>query len=285
MPDFPIIDAHFHVYDPDYLPYGWIARLPPALQAAHHLADYRQAIAGIAVERAVVVEFLVDAGHHVAEAGNAQRLMAEDPLIGAFVAHAPVEKGAAVAADLEALRAIPAVRGIRRILEDGKFEMALEPGFVEGVRRVGRAGFAFEIGVRHWGLTFGLELARRCPEVTFVLDHLATPGIRQGLREPWWTQIRELARLPNTLAKISGVMAGFAAGGWRKADVVPYLAHAMEVFGCERLMFGSDWPMFTGTVTYAEWLDIVETAAAGASLAEKRALFRDTAVRHYQLVG
>jgi L-fuconolactonase len=283
MPDFPIIDAHFHVYDPGHLPYSWIGRLPVALQAAHHLADYRRAIEGIAVERAVLVEFLVDPGHHVAEAGNAQRLMDGDPLIGAFVAHAPVEKGAAVAADLEALVAIPAVRGIRRILEDGKFEMALEPAFIEGVKRVGRVGLAFEIGVRHWGLTFGLELARRCPEVTFVLDHLATPGIRQGLREPWWTQIGELARLPNTLAKLSGVMAGFAAGGWRKADIVPYLVHAIEVFGCDRLMFGSDWPMFTGTLSYAEWLDIVETAAAGASAAEKRSLFRDTAIRHYRL--
>ncbi len=283
MPDFPIIDAHFHVYDPAELPYSWIGRLSPALQAAHGLAAYRWAIDRIAVEQAVFVEFLVDRGHHIAEAVHANRLIDGDRLVGAFVAHAPVEKGAAVAADLETLAAIPAVRGIRRILEDGRFAMALEPGFIEGVRCVGRVGLPFEIGVRHSGLTFGLELARRCPEVTFILDHLATPGIRKGLREPWWTELRELARLPNTRAKISGVMAGFAEGGWRKAEIVPYLAHAIEVFGCDRLMFGSDWPMFTGILTYVEWLDIVETAMAGASDTERRALFRETATRQYRL--
>ena len=136
MPDFAIIDAHFHVYDPQRLPYAWIRRLSSTLQKAHELSDYRRAIEGIAVERAVFVEFLVDRGHHLAEAENAARLIETDPLLGAIVAHAPVEKGAAVAADLEALVSIPAVRGIRRILEDDKFEMALEPDFIEGVRRV-----------------------------------------------------------------------------------------------------------------------------------------------------
>jgi L-fuconolactonase len=283
MPDFPIVDAHFHIYDPNHLPYSWIDRLPVVLQEARDIGDYRRAIEGIAVERAVFVEFLIDPGQHLAEAENAQRLSEADRLIGAFVAHAPVEKGAAVATDLEALVAIPAVRGIRRILEDGKFEMALDPDFIEGVKAVGRSGLSFEIGVRHWGLTFGLELARRCPEVTFVLDHLATPGIRQGLREPWWTQIREFASLPNTLAKMSGVMAGLSAATWKKADVVPYLGHAIECFGCDRLMFGSDWPMFTPILSYADWVDIVETAASGASDAEKRSLFRDTAIHHYRL--
>lgn len=285
MPDFPIVDAHFHIYDPNHLSYSWIHRLPLVLQAAHDIGDYRRAIEGIAVERAVFVEFLIDPGQHFAEAENAQRLIEADRLIGAFVAHAPVEKGAAVAADLEALVAIAAVRGIRRILEDGKFEMALDPDFIEGVRAVGRSGLSFEIGVRHWGLTFGLELARRCPEVTFVLDHLATPGISQGLREPWWTQIREFASLPNTLAKMSGVMAGLSAATWKKANVVPYLGHAIECFGCDRLMFGSDWPMFTPILSYGDWVDIVETAASGASDAEKRSLFRDTAIRHYRLAS
>jgi L-fuconolactonase len=283
VPDFPIIDSHIHVYDPARLSYSWISRLAPPLRKRHDLQDYRASIDGIPVERAVVVEFLIDRGQHVAEAASAQEIAESEPLIGAFVAHAPVEKGDAVAADLEALVAIPAVRGIRRILEDGKLELALEPDFIAGVKTVGRFGLPFEIGVRHWGLTFGLELARRCPDVTFVLDHLATPGIRQGLREPWWTQIRELARLPNTLAKISGVMAGLDATTWAGADVSSYLAHAIECFGGDRLMFGSDWPMFTPILSFAAWVGIVDAVMSGAGDAERQSLFRGTAIRHYRL--
>jgi len=283
MIDFPIVDSHIHVYDPRALPYGWVRNLPERLQAPHAVADFRAAIDAVDVARAVAIEFLVDPGHHVAEATSAERLIAADPLVSAFVAHAPVEKGAGVAEDLDALVALPSVRGIRRILEDGKFEMALEPAFVEGVRTVGRYGLPFEIGVRHSGLSFGLELARRCPEVTFVLNHLATPDIPHGLREPWRTEIGEFARLPNTLAKISGVMAVFGSGAWRKDAVVPHLVHAIEAFGFDRVMFGSDWPMLTTTLTFREWLDIVETAASGADVREKRSLFCETARRHYRL--
>ena len=283
MPDFPIIDSHIHLFDIDRLGYSWTRRLPPAMQRSRSLADFRAASGGIAVERVVFMEFLVDRGQHLDEAAYGQGLANADPQVGAVVAHVPVEKGEAVAADLEVVTALPAVRGIRRIFEDANFSMALEPDFIAGVRTVGRFGLPFEIGVRHWGLVFALELARRCPEVTFVLDHLATPGIKHGLREPWWTQIREFGRLPNVIAKISGVMAGVDPKKWAVEDIVPYLTHALECFGFERAMFGSDWPMCEMWVPYAQWLEIVERTVAGASPAEKRALYRDTAIRHYRL--
>ena len=162
---------------------------------------------------------------------------------------------------LMALVAIPAVRGIRRILEDGKFETVLEPGFVEGVRRVGRAGLPFEIGVRHWGLTFGLELARRCPDVTFVLDHIGKPGIKHGLREPWWSQIRELAKLPNVVCKVSGVITEADHGAWTKEQVKPYVAHTIECFGFDRVMYGSDWTVSELTHPYPTWVDILDEVA------------------------
>src|SRR5690349_10769242 len=101
MPDFPIIDAHFHIYDPAALPYSWIGRLPPALRRPFTLDDYRTAIVGTAVECAIFVEFLVDPGNHVREARQIARLVGSDTLLGGIVAHAPVEKGAAVADDLD----------------------------------------------------------------------------------------------------------------------------------------------------------------------------------------
>jgi len=65
--------------------------------------------------------------------------------------------------DLDRLTTIPAVRGIRRILAEGKLEMMLAPAFVEGINTVGRYGLPFEIGVDHGGLTFGLEAGAALP--------------------------------------------------------------------------------------------------------------------------
>jgi L-fuconolactonase len=276
MPDFPIIDSHIHLYDPERLSYGWIRTLPASLQQAHGTVEFRAAVGTIAVERVVVVEFLVDVGLHLVEAQAGEDLAAADPLVSTIVAHVPVERGAAVEADLDALAALRHVRGVRRIL-DGQHDRVLEPDFIAGIQTVGRYGLPFEFGVSHRGLVFALELARRCPDTQFILDHLATPAIRYGLWEPWASQIAELARLPNVAAKISGVLAGVDAKNWRPSQVVPYLTHAVERFGFDRVMFGSDWPMLALTTTYADWLDVVETAIAGASPFEQRNLYRDTA--------
>lgn len=229
-----------------------------------------------------MIEFLVDPGFHLEEARAAEELAAAEPLLGAIVAHVPVENGAAVAADLDALAALPHVRAIRRIL-DGQYDRVLEPQFIAGVQTVGKYGLPFEFGVSHYGLVFALELARRCPDTQFVLDHLATPAIRYDLWEPWASQISALAALPNVVAKISGVLAGLDPTNWHAGQVVPYLTHAIDCFGFDRVLFGSDWPMLTQIASYAEWLAIVETTTAGASESERRKLFRETAARLYRL--
>jgi len=282
MPPFPIVDSHVHFYDPARLSYGWAKRLPEALQKAHGPAAFRAATGPVAVEKVAVVEFLVDPGLHIQEAQVGEELARANPLVGAIVANVPVERGSAIEPDLEKLAVMPHVRSIRRIL-DGQYDQVLEPPFVAGVQAVGRHGLPFEFGVSHYGLVFAIELARRCPDTQFILDHLATPGIRYGLWEPWASQIAELARLPNVVAKISGVLAGVDPQRWDAAQVVPYLDHAIDCFGFDRLMFGSDWPMLTLTASYADWLDVVETTIAGASALEQRKLFRDTAVRVYRL--
>ena len=202
MPEFPIVDAHVHLYDLDRLSYGWLSGVP-RINRSHGIADFDAARGPVAVERLVFAEVAVDPGLHLAEAEFAQGLADGDARLAGIVAHAPLEKGAAVEADLAALAALPAVRGIRRLIEterDPSFVLA--PDFLAALQLLPRFGFTFDICVKHWAMVYAIELARRCPEVTFVLDHIGKPDIRHGLRAPWWTQIAELAALPNVLCKI-----------------------------------------------------------------------------------
>jgi hypothetical protein len=69
----------------------------------------------------------------------------------------------------------------------------LEPGFIEAVKMLPRFGFSFDICVKHFAMTYAIELARRCPDTQFILDHIGKPDIKNGLKDPWWSQIRELA--------------------------------------------------------------------------------------------
>lgn len=285
MPEFPIIDSHVHLYDIARLRYPWLDGLP-RLNRTSLPADFDAARGDVQVDRIVFAEVAVAPGQHIAEAAFVQELADADPRLCAMVAHAPVEKGAAVEDDLAALARFPTLRGIRRLIETERDPgICLEPGFIEGVQRVGRHGLSFDICVKHWALTYALALVRRCPEVPFVLDHIGKPDIRHGLREPWRTQIAELAHLPNVVVKLSGVVTEADHAHWREADLAPYVTHVIECFGFDRVMYGSDWTVAELTHRYPDWVAILDRIVAGASEQERRALYRGTAQRVYRLAA
>jgi L-fuconolactonase len=256
----------------------------PKINRTYLLQDFDAARGPVQVDRIVFAEVAVDPGLHLQEAAFVQEMADKDKRLAAMIAHAPVEKGAAIEDDLAALAKFPTLRGIRRLIEtDHDPGICLEPGFLEGVRRVGRHGLTFDACVKHWGMVFAIELARRCPEVQFVLDHIGKPGIRHGLREPWWSQMRELARLPNVVVKISGVITEADHAAWKPADVKPYVVHTLDCFGFDRCMFGSDWTVSEQTHRYPDWVRILDEVTADATAEERGKLFRETAARIYRV--
>jgi L-fuconolactonase len=132
-------------------------------------------------------------------------------------------------------------------------------------------------------LVYGIELAKRCPEVSFILDHIAKPDIKNRLMEPWRGGIRELARLPNVVCKVSGVITEANHAHWTKDELKPYLATVIEAFGFDRLMFGSDWTVSRLTHPYPVFVEILDEVLAGATEAERRKFYCETAIRAYRL--
>jgi L-fuconolactonase len=282
MPDFPIVDAHVHLYDPGVIRYGWM-RGRPVLDRPQGPAELDEARGTVEVDAIVWIEVGADPGQHHAEAQWVADLAGRDPRIRCLVAHAPLERGAAVAADLERLLELRPLKGIRRLLQgepDAAF--CLRPAFVEGVRLLARHDLSFDVCVYHHQLPGALELVRRCPEVRFILDHGGKPAIRDDLIDPWRAHITALAALPNVWCKISGLITE-AGTGWTRDQLQPYLAHLLERFGFERAMFGSDWPVAEETHRYADWVAIVEGACAGCSTDEVTRLFRANALAFYRL--
>ena len=283
MPSFPIVDSHVHLYDPSHLRYSWLKRLPK-IDRRYDLADLDRFRDGVEIDKIVFAEVWVDPGLHLEEAAWVQSLADKDSRLVGMVAHAPLEKGPAVEANLEKLKGFSITRGVRRLIEiemDPGF--CLEPAFIEAVKLLPRYGLTFDICVKHSALVFGLELARRCPEVEFVLDHIGKPGIRHGLSEPWKSQIRELSRLPNVTVKVSGVITEADHQRWEKEEVRPYVEHVLDCFGFDRCMYGSDWTVSELTHAYPNWVAILDEITQSASEDEKRAFWRETAIRTYRL--
>ena len=285
MPKFAIVDSHVHFWDPALVPLPWLAGAP-ALARPALPGDLAAAAGPVAIDHLVFVEADVAPGRHLDEARWVTGLARAEPRLGAIVAHAPLERGAAVEPDLEALAAMPLVRGVRRLLQDEADEaFCLRPGFVEGVRLLARYGLHGEICVYHRQLGAVLELARRCPETRLVLDHSGKPGIKDGSWEPWATQIKALAGLPNTVCKLSGLVTEADHAAWTPAQLRPYIEHVVAGFGFDRLMFGSDWPVLGLAASYQRWVATLDAALAGAGEAELRRFYRDNALDYYRLAA
>ncbi len=283
MPDFPIIDSHVHLYDIEKLNYSWMPNVP-SLNHTSLISDFDQARGKVAVDGIVFVEVDIDPGLHIEEAEFVAGLAKSDSRLAGIVAHAPLEKGAAVAEDLEKLKQIKGVTGVRRLIQgEADPSMCIAPAFVEGVNLLPRFGMSFDICIRHYQLAYAIELVKKCPDVSFILDHIAKPDIKNGLVEPWKSQIREMAKLPNVVCKISGVATEADHKAWTREQLRPYIEHVIESFGFNRGMFGSDWTVATLALDYPTWVDILDEVLASSSAAEKRQFWRGTAIKAYQL--
>jgi L-fuconolactonase len=283
MPNFPIVDAHVHLYDVERLSYGWLAGVP-AINRTYGLEDFDAARRDVVVDKIVFAEVAVDPGRHIEEAKFIQGIADRDPRLAGIVAHAPLEIGARVEPDLVALKQIRNVRGIRRLIETERNPaFCLEPDFLTALRLLPKYDLSFDICIKHTAFAYALELARRCPEVRFVLDHIGKPDIKHGLTEPWRSQIVELAKCPNVVVKVSGVITEADHAAWRAEQVIPYVAHVLETFGFKRTMYGSDWTVSELTHRYPTWVVLLDKVLSGVSEDEARQFYRETAITTYRL--
>lgn len=283
MPDFPIVDAHVHLYDVKQLSYSWLSSVPK-INRTYLLEDFDKARQNVVVDKIVFAEVAVDPGLHIQEAGFIQAMADKDSRLSGIIAHLPLEKGVSVEADIANLKHFRNLRGIRRLIETERNPaFCLEPQFLAALKLLPKHDLSFDICVKHWALTYAIELVKRCPDVSFVLDHIGKPDIKNGLRQPWWGQIKELSALPNVVCKVSGVITEANHAAWKPADVKPYVAHVIDSFGFDRVMYGSDWTVSELTHAYPDWVQIIDEIIAGASDAERRKLYRETAIRTYRL--
>jgi predicted TIM-barrel fold metal-dependent hydrolase len=279
------IDTHLHVWQPDRLAYPWLAG-EPALNRAYLPADLGDVALGNGRHR-VTAAVMVEAGrrpeHALDEVEFVEELAAQGPPIVAMVAHASLERGIDARAELAALARHRLVVGVRRNVQDEPAGFAATESFVTGVRLLAEHGYPFDVCVRHRQLPEVTELVSRLPEVTFVLDHLGKPAVVEHRMDPWREDMRRLAGLPNVVCKLSGLTTEADHAAWTPDDLLPYLRHVLAEFGAQRCMFGSDWPVATLATSYERWIDVVERALDGLSVAERDAVATGTARRVYGL--
>ena len=286
-----IVDAHHHVWDLTAADQPWLAQpeLAP-LRRNFALPDLKPE----AVAQGVTATVLVQTVTEPQETPEMLALAAADDLVAGVVGWVDLE-APGVQDAVAALRQRPGgdlLVGIRHpLLTEPDPGWLARPAVRRGLAAVAAAGLVFDVVGEPRQLAAAVTAAAATPELTFVLDHLGNPDVRAGVDELWASALRALAALPNTVAKLSGILAEPAVpdDAARPADraqtghIRPFYEIAMSGFGAGRLMFGSDWPVSTLTASYADVHAAARSLTADLSQAEQAAVFRDTAVRAYGL--
>ena len=278
-----IVDAHHHLWDLGVRDQDWITG--PALAPLRRdflLGDYQSVADVNGIAASVVVQTVTVPG----ETPELLALAAASDLIAGVVGWtdlAAPDVGDKIAALTEMPGGAKLVGLRHQVQSEPDPDWLTQPDVLRGLGAIARVGLVYDLVITAGQLGASARAAAAVPDLVFVLDHLGKPPIAAGHTEPWAQDLRCLAALPNTVAKLSGLVTEADWRRWQVADLRPYAEVALEAFGPARMMFGSDWPVCTLAATYPDVLAAARDLTAGLSPAEREALFAGTATSVYGL--
>jgi L-fuconolactonase len=278
-----IVDAHHHLWDLGVRDQDWITG--PALAPLRRdflLGDYQSVAGANGIAASVVVQTVTVP----AETPELLTLAAGSDLIVGVVGWtdlAAPDVGDKIAALTEMSGGAKLVGLRHQVQSEPDPDWLTRPGVLRGLGAIARAGLVYDLVITAGQLAASARAAAAVPELTFVLDHLGKPPIAAGRTEPWAQDLRGLAALPNTSAKLSGLVTEADWRRWQVTDLRPYAEVALDAFGPARMMFGSDWPVCTLAASYPDVLAAAHDLTAGLSPVEREAVFAGTATSVYGL--
>jgi predicted TIM-barrel fold metal-dependent hydrolase len=296
----PIVDTHFHLQDLERHLYPWLdpSSTPPnvfgedfgQLRRSYRIDDYLADTAGLGVRKAVHVENGVDSAEAIAETLWLQSLADRHGFPHAIVAQVKLD-GPDVAETIKAHRQAKNLRGVRHILNwhaEPRLRFAPAPDLIasddwrRGFSLLERHGLSFDLQIYPGQLTAALDLARAFPDTQIILCHLGMPiGRSSDELLDWENAMQDFARADNVAVKLSGFALG--PGSWSLKTMRPLVLKVVEVFGVDRCVFASNFPVDRLYSTYRALVEAFETVIADFSPAEAARLLSTNAERIYRI--
>ncbi len=274
------IDAHQHFWKYDATEYPWIGA-GTVLERSWMPEDLRPILEGAGMDGCVAVQ----ARQSMEESRWLLDLAEEHSWIRGVVGWVDL-RSERVDEELGELMGRRGLVGVRHVVQDEVDEDFLGGGeFCRGVGKLAGYGLAYDLLIYARQLGSAVRMVERFPEQRFVIDHLAKPEIRLGKLEGWREWMKEMGKFPQVMCKVSGMVTEARVGDWKAEDLRPYIEVVLEVFGVDRLMFGSDWPVCLLAADYGRVLGVVEGALEGFSVADRAKIFGGNALRFYGLEG
>ena len=273
------IDSHQHFWDISRFRYPWMPEgesplrrnfLPSDLQP---ILDRNRFDGSIVVQANVVIEethWLLDlAQQHEFIRGVVGWVDLTDPHLGTT---------------LDELQRHHKFKGVRHLVHDEPdVNWLLRDDVLHGLRELARRGIPYDLLLRPPHLPLVPRLAEQIPDLHMVIDHIAKPLIAQRRMDAWAEDMEAASQIPRVHCKLSGMITEDDPHGWNAEHLRPYVQHVFTLFGPDRLMFGSDWPVCTLAGTWKEVLAAFTQAIGPQSMDVRDKLLGDTAAKFYRL--
>jgi len=267
-----IIDAHQHFWQVGRFDYPWMTSDLGILYR-----DYLPSqLEPVLLESGVSQTVLVQASNSVAESHWLLNLADKYDFIAGVVGWVDLTN-----ADFE-LTAHPKFKGVRHLVESEPADDWLVQ-VIPGLNRLAAHGLSYDLLVHARHFPYVRTVAESCPDLRLVIDHLGKPAIAEHGLEEWKKGIAPLAEYPNMYCKLSGLVTEANWNSWQTDDLRPYVDHALELFGPERLIFGSDHPVCLLAASYARVLESFQEILSDLDDHDRNRIFADNARTFYRL--
>jgi len=288
----PIVHTHQHLWDLSRFRLPW---LKPGGELTRNftLVDYKKATQGLGITKSIYMEVAVAPEQKLAEAEHIVEVCADksNPTCAAVIGGLILEGG--FKDYITRFKGSPYIKGVRRALNNpGQFE---DDRLIQNLRLLGSLNMSFDLVVPPRLIEPAAKLLERCGDTRFILDHcgnadpLAFAHDLDWGRKPqhdadaWKRGIETLARQPNVICKISGIIARVPKGRANAEVLSPVVNHCLDTFGPDRVIFGSDWPVCTRGAPLRVWTNLLREIVRERSSHEQRKLFWRNANRFYGL--
>ncbi|HEU4833029.1 MAG TPA: amidohydrolase family protein [Pyrinomonadaceae bacterium] len=274
-----MIDSHQHFWQVGRFDYPWMSKDLGVLYRDYLPAD----LSPILQQHHVTQTILVQASNSLAESHWLLDLAASNNFIAGVVGWVDLTSPD-IDAQLNELCARPKFKGVRHLVEsEPNDDWLVQPPVLSNLQKLSARGLSYDLLVHTRHLKYVPRVAESCPDLKLVIDHLAKPPIARNEIKEWSHALQPLARYPNIHCKLSGLVTEANWKSWQIDDLRPFVDCALEFFGAERMMFGSDYPVCLLAATYDRVLDSFQEILKYVRDADSEKIFAGNAAKFYRL--
>ena len=273
-----IVDSHQHFWQVGRFDYPWMT---PQVDALCH--DYLPAtLEPVLARHGVDQTILVQASNSAPETQWLLDLSENNPFVAGVVGWVDLQSSD-VGRQLDQFISRAKFKGVRHLLESEPADDWLtQDAVVRGLNELAQRDLSYDLLVHTRHLRYVRQVVEKNPRLRFVIDHVAKPPIKSGQIDQWAAGLKDVAAAGNVWCKLSGLVTEADWANWRVEDLIPYVDKALECFGPERMMFGSDWPVCLLAASYDQVLEAFHTLLADLSEQDRELIFSKNAAAFYR---